>query len=123
MLDPELLVACASVSLRSHAFNDAHALLTAALALDYDHPRALAMLGLTLDRLGRPVEARDAYERAITADERDPNTLLDLARLYIDAGEDDRARSLLSWLLVELRDAPFARRHALDMLSMLEARR
>ncbi len=123
MLDPEILIACASASLRAHAFNDAYALLTAALALESDHPRALAMLGLTLDRLNRPLEARDAYERAITAEERDPHTLLELARLYIDSGEEDRARSLLSWLLVELTEASVARRHALDMLSMLEARK
>ena len=122
-LDPEVLVTCASISLRTSAFSDAHALLTAALAMDADQPRAWGMLGLTLDRMNRKDEARDAYERAVAQGDRDPNTLLDLAQLYVDAAEDDRARSLLSWILVEVDHAPITKQHALRMLQMLEARR
>ena len=122
-IDPDVLVACAGVSLRAQALDDARVLLSAALGLDKDHPRAWAMLGVTLERLGEQEAAGEAYENAVARDVRDPHVILDLARFYVDVGADERARSLLSWLLVECTDAPLAREQALAILRLLEARR
>lgn len=58
-------------------------------------PRLAAYHALALARLGRPEDARRVGQRAVVAEDADPATLFDVARLSAALGENEKALALL----------------------------
>ncbi|MBI2372361.1 MAG: tetratricopeptide repeat protein [Deltaproteobacteria bacterium] len=108
--DADVLVAAASEALSKRSIEHAIALLDGALRLDADHGRAWALLGLARKELGKRTEAIEAYERAISLDAEDEVAPVELAELYVEVGDRERARALLVWLLSTLESATLRRR-------------
>lgn len=119
--EAEVLVSCASASIRVNALEDGLAILRAALNLDPEHGRAWSLYGILLEKLGRPEQAKTAYATALLHDDEDPFTALALARLHLKAGRIGKARSLLDWVVTRFPDAKRARQKAAALLDRVEA--
>ncbi|MCC7384559.1 MAG: tetratricopeptide repeat protein [Deltaproteobacteria bacterium] len=104
-VDADALVASAAEALRTKAYENAAAILDTALTLEPEHAEAWALRGATFEQLGQPDEAIRAYETALSIDDRDPISALALAALYVRASSVERAKALLSWLILE-EDVP-----------------
>jgi arylsulfatase A-like enzyme/tetratricopeptide (TPR) repeat protein len=96
--DPAMLEAHAvlgSVHLDAGRPADAVASFRRALDLDPDHRGAVFNLALAYLRLGRLADAEVGFERARTLDPRDGKPRWQLADLWMQRGEHERARHLL----------------------------
>jgi len=68
--------------------------LTTILKLVPDSATARITLGIVLARMGRTREAIDAYRRALASNPDHPTALVNLAELYNNTGDTDRAETL-----------------------------
>ncbi len=118
--EPDVLVSCAASSLRVNAFEDALAMLRAALAIDPEHARAWSMMGTALEKLGASMPASSAYATALLYDDQDPSTALALARLHLAAGRVGKARALIDWVVASFPDSKHARQQAATLLEQVE---
>ena len=71
-----------------------------------------------LEALGRTVDARDAFAKAISLDPREPAPYLNLARSWLRDRRPDKARSVLEDLLDHVPGEPRAR----ELLRRIEKR-
>jgi Flp pilus assembly protein TadD len=114
--EADVLVSCASASLRVNALADALAILRAALQIDREHARAWSLMGLALEKLGDLEQARAAYASAMLYDDRDPTTALALARIHLASGRHGKARALLEWVVARFPESKHARQQAAHLL-------
>lgn len=131
-LDPEngpALDGRAALALRRGEFAAALPLLERARALDPDDPEVRYRLGMALDRLGRPDEARaereaatrirreldemDAIRKELVKSPRDPDLQYRAARWLLDHGHPEEA---LTWALRAV-DAPGGHRPSARLLA------
>ncbi len=99
--DPDALVAAALEALRLSAHENAAALLDAALLSDPRSAKAWSARGMLEERQANDPGAILAYETALAIDDTDSLSALSLAQLQARAGQADRARSLVNWLILE----------------------
>jgi|SRR5688572_25771037 len=118
--EAEILVSCASASLRVQSFPDALALLRAALSIDREHARAWSLMGNVLEKLGDLDGARSAYASALLYDDRDPTTALALAKIHLAAGRPGKARALIDWVVARFPDSKHARQQAAALLQRVQ---
>jgi Flp pilus assembly protein TadD len=118
--EADVLVSCASASMRVSAYEEALAIVRAALTIDPEHPRAWALAGISLEKLGRPLEAKSAYATALLHDDHDPFTAVALARLHIAGGHIAKARALLDWVVIHFNESKHARQQAMSLLGRIE---
>jgi Flp pilus assembly protein TadD len=104
--DAAALVAAAGDALRIRAFDQAMALIDAALVAEPEYAPAWALRGATLEQRGDSDGAMEAYRTALAIDDHDPVTSLALASLYAKAGRVDQARSLLAFMILDEDDLP-----------------
>jgi Flp pilus assembly protein TadD len=118
--EPDVLVSCATASLRVNAFEDALAILRAALMIDPEHARAWSLMGNALEKLGELDTARSAYATALLYDDQDPTTALALARIHLASGRAGKARALIEWVVSRFPDSKHARQQAAVLLERVE---
>ncbi len=112
-------VAAAYLSLYEHLTSDpqllaqAEGALLGVLDIDPDNPRALFNMGFVRTMEGQDVEATEYYERTLEVDPGHMDARLNLARLLLRGGEQDRPVELLEQVALEATDPlPAARAHA-----------
>jgi Flp pilus assembly protein TadD len=103
-VDIAALVAAAAKALRFGAHQNAVDVLRGVVALDGEHARAWAYLGMGLEALGRREEATQAYETALSFDDEDFSTAMALARLHTHGQRWSAAEALLNWMIGELEE-------------------
>jgi Flp pilus assembly protein TadD len=118
--EADVLVSCASSSIRVNAFDDALAILRTALLIDPEHARAWSLMGNALEKLGRLDAARSAYAAALLHDDRDPTTALALARIHLAEGRFGKARAMIDWVVSRFPDSKHARQQAASLLLRVE---
>ena len=119
-VDVDVLVSCAMSALRQSSYDNAQAILEAAMLVDPDHAQVWSLIGMVAERQGRDHDARTAYETALGLDEDDPVTAMALAGLYARCGLGAQAGGLCHWLLGEADDAPEIRARAAALIKTLE---
>ena len=118
--EADVLVSCATSSLRVNAFEEALSILRAALAIDPQHARAWSLMGNTLEKLGERELARSAYATALLYDDQDPTTALALARIHLACGRHGKARALIDWVVARFPDSKHARQQAASLLQRVK---
>lgn len=88
-------VAEATSAIEAREFARARELLERAVARHPRDAQAAYYMGLTLEGLGEPGEARKWYEKAIELDPALPDASVNLSGLLIEAGETDRALAVI----------------------------
>jgi len=81
--------------LKQGKLDDAQKVFRAALALDTDNSRVLALLGLSHFRAGQFGDARPIYEQLVERTPTDASHRLNLGLVYLKLGDSDRAISAL----------------------------
>jgi len=89
--------------LQQRRFAEAETMMTEALARHPDHPLLLDWQGILLSALGRPTEAIDALQRAVTLDGHRPEAEYNLGGLLLNQGETEAA---IGWLQSALAARP-----------------
>jgi Flp pilus assembly protein TadD len=118
--EADVLVSCATSSIRVHAHEDALSLLRAALMIDPEHARAWSLMGTALEKVGQLEAARSAYAKALLHDDQDPTTALALARIHLAAGRFGKARALIDWVVSRFPDSKHARQQAATLLQRVQ---
>lgn len=118
-LDADALVAAAQEAIRRGELPAAGTLLHTALLTDPRHAGAWSLRGAVHEAQGQLPEAKRAYRQALSLVDQDASTTVALAALSARTGDEDEARSLLAWLLLE-EDVPEAeRQRAAELLRAL----
>jgi Flp pilus assembly protein TadD len=118
--EADVLVSCATSSLRVNAFEEALAILRAALKIDPEHARAWSLMGNALEKLGEHDRARSAYATALLYDDADPTSALALARIHLASGRYGKARAMIDWVVARFPDSKHARQQAATLLQRVE---
>jgi tetratricopeptide (TPR) repeat protein len=84
-------VARGSELLKQGKLEEAQKAFRAALLLEGENPRVLALLGLTHFRAGQFEQARPIYEELVERAPTDPSHRLNLGLVYLKLGESDKA--------------------------------
>jgi tetratricopeptide (TPR) repeat protein/uncharacterized protein (AIM24 family) len=87
----EQAVSRGSELLKQGKLDDAQKAFRAALLLDGENPRILALLGLTHFRAAQFEQARPIYEELVERAPTDPSHRLNLGLVYLKLGESDKA--------------------------------
>ncbi len=93
--DPRLLAARAVVDMAAERYTDALAGLRTAVEREEESAKLWAQLGEAARLVGEADEARQAYERAVGVDAREPTALAGLLKLAVAAEDVERARQAL----------------------------
>jgi Flp pilus assembly protein TadD len=118
--EADVLVSCATSSIRVNACGEALAILRAALAIDPEHARAWSLMGTALEKLGELDLARSAYATALLHDDEDPATALALARIHLASGRFGKARAMIDWVVSRFPDSKHTRQQAASLLVRVE---
>ena len=93
--DPRLLAAKAIVEMATEQWEAALATLRAATEREPDSAELWAQLGEAARRMGNADDAKDAYDRAIAIEPKEPMALVGLLKLAVAAEDVQRARAAL----------------------------
>lgn len=94
--DPRLLAAKATVEMATERWADALASLRAAVEREGESAQLWAQLGEAARHAGEAAEARQAYERAVELEARQPTALVGLLKLAVDAEDLEWAEQALA---------------------------
>jgi tetratricopeptide (TPR) repeat protein len=119
--DARTLVAAAATAVRTHQWDDAIALARTALISDPRSARAWAIVGASLEGKGQWDAAIEAYESALSLDDKDLATALATAELHARVGSVSAARALTNFVILRETGAPLLRARARKLLMQLEA--
>lgn len=118
--DPQAFVAAARSALDLGRVDDAASLARAALALAPTSATAWTVLGDARWIAGDAPAARDAWEEALSLDDRDLGTAVSCARAQLACGAPDAARALLTFVLTRAQTGAL-RDSALTVLDDVDA--
>ena len=118
--EADVLVSCATASLRVNAFEEALSILRAALTINPEHARGWSLMGTAFEKLGELEPARSAYATALLYDDQDPTTALALARIHLASGRLGKARALIDWVVARFPDSKHARQRSASLLQRVE---
>lgn len=114
------LVSAASAAAQRASWDDALSLARAAIAIDEKSPRAWSLVGAALEAKQHLTESRQAYERAVSLDDKDLATALACARVQARTGAVTAARALVTYVLLRENGAPTLRAEAYALLRTLD---
>ncbi|MDD3029556.1 MAG: tetratricopeptide repeat protein [Alphaproteobacteria bacterium] len=98
-VDPSQALACGNLSnlyRNANRLTEAETMARRALDLGADKAEALNCLGLALARQGKAVEAKECFEQALTLNPNHPLALTNMADLFVDALDFDKAWPLFA---------------------------
>lgn len=104
--DARALIATARTALAQDQVDDALALVTAALALSPQSAQAWVLAGDIAWQRHDVQQARDAWEEALSLDDRDLVTAVRCARAQLATGAVRQARALLTYVVARTNSAP-----------------
>jgi Flp pilus assembly protein TadD len=114
-VDPDVLLASAQELMRLSSWEKAAQVLDGALVIDPENAEAWSLRGAVAERMGESDKARRFYLEALSRDDRDPSAAVSLAAIYARTGDEEHARALLNWLLLEEDVPEEARKRAIQI--------
>jgi lipopolysaccharide biosynthesis regulator YciM len=105
-IDVAALIDLAQEAVQQREFGHAEDILQGALVIDPDSAPAWSLLGRVEHELGANAPAVEAYANAVMLNDSDLNTALALAQLQEATGAKDKARALVTWLMLACENDP-----------------